>query len=232
MVKLSQFIILLVFSSALQAASLKLVSGEFSPYTGEKLPEQGESTKIIRRVFKEMSQEIVIEFMPWNRGMNGLKNTTVAGSFPWVMSDERKEFLLFSDPIHKYKVVHFVRKDSDLEFSSKLNNKVLCHPEGWESSMYSEMITKYKLTLVRPITIESCFRMLEKKRVDFISANENIGKEAIKKLYPQASPFKVIVSPIFTHEFRYHFVIPKKYPGSESLMKRFNAALVKVKTAL
>jgi len=230
--KLTFSVFLTLLSSQLVAAPLSLATGEFAPYTGEKLPDQGESTKIVKSVFKEMNQDITIEFMPWNRGMNKLKNNSVAGSFPWVMSNERKEFLYFSEPIHKYKIVHFVKRDFNLEFNEKLNHKILCHPEGWESSMYQDMIAKYKLTQVRPITIESCFRMLEKNRVDFISVNENIGQETIKRLYPNVSPFKMVISPIFLNELRYHFVVPKKYPNAQKIMKDFNAALLKIKKNL
>ncbi|MBC7428100.1 MAG: transporter substrate-binding domain-containing protein [Bacteriovorax sp.] len=222
--------ILSISSSFLQAETLKIVTGEFAPYSGENLNKGGVSTQVVKAIFDEVKQDISIEFIPWNRGMNNLKTGLVAGSFPWTKNVEREVDLLYSEPIHKYKLVSFVRKDSSLLTTYNLNGKKLCQPSGWDISFLDRTSAAKKITIERPISMESCLQMLSLGRVDVIVMNDHVGTDFINKLFPKNSPITGIDNEYFGKKFLLYFIVPKKYPNAKKIIADFNRGLALIKS--
>lgn len=229
MIKIFSLWFLIFSMNSLYAESLKIITGDFPPYSGERLPDGGLSASIVKSILKEKNIQYTLEYNPWNRAINLLKTASVAGSYPWAYSDARAEFMLFSNPLHNFRLVHYVVKGAKLTSKADLKNKVMCQPEGWEISMYDSMMKELNIKLIRPINMESCFRMLAKKRVDFISINEMVGRDYAKSVFPENSPVTPMPSPYLKKEYSYYFVVPKKYPGAQKLMDEFNDGLAKMK---
>ena len=76
-----------------------LSSIEWPPYTGKKLQEEGESSKLVRAAFAVMGYELRIQFVPWKRAMLMAEtDAQIAGYFPEYYSNERAQRFLFSSP--------------------------------------------------------------------------------------------------------------------------------------
>jgi polar amino acid transport system substrate-binding protein len=220
--------ILFLFPILASAVPLKLVTGEYVPYTGEQIIGQGISTEIVRAVFKEINMEVVVEFMPWNRVMKTLLNTKAAGSFPWTMNQERQTTMLYSEAINEFKIISFTKKGSKIAYLDK-SKKTLCLPSGWDPKAFIDLSKKFNMQLVRPINIESCVQMLVKGRVDFFLVNEKVGWNAIEKIYGKNSPIEGNSVDFFIKKNMLYFIVPKKYPDAENLILEFNKGLAKIK---
>lgn len=222
------FCLFLSLSIPIKAETLKLVTGEYAPYAGEKLVNGGVGTEVVRAAFKEMNIDVTIEFNPWNRAMNALKASSFAGSFPWKKNAEREELLLYSEPLHEYQVTTYIKK-SESGKAFDLTEKILCEPSGWDIAPFNELIKKHKLQLVRPIEMESCFRMLALGRVDVVIGNIHVCSEIIKKLHADQSPFTIIPNQDLEKVGHLYFVVPKKHPNAHRIVDMFNRGLEIIK---
>lgn len=60
-----------------------LTSLEWPPYTGQDLPDQGASARIVRAAFAAAEVDLSVEFFPWNRAVMLARNSPhVIGYFP------------------------------------------------------------------------------------------------------------------------------------------------------
>lgn len=219
----------ILFGSFVEAATLKIATGEYAPYSGEHLKKQGISSQVVKAVFKEMKQDVVFEFMPWKRVMLHNDNKTVSGSFPWNMNEERLKTNYFSFPIHQYRVLTFTKADTDFHTESSLKGKKICIPDGWDMAPYVKLIHKVELQVVSPVSIESCFNMLMIGRVDIVLMNELVGKEVNLRLFGKKSQIIGSEKPFFQRRVNLHYMISKKYPNAKKLIIGFNRGLEKIR---
>lgn len=226
--KVRLFFLLFLIPALSLAAPLKLATGEYIPYAGENIPGQGISTQIVKAVFKEIKIDIVIEFMPWNRVMNSLLNTKVAGSFPWIINSDRQKSMLYSEAINEFSVLSFTKKGKKINYADK-SKKTLCLPSGWDPTTYNDISKKFNLELVRPINIESCVEMLVKERVDFFLVNEKVGLYAVEKLYGKNSAIEGKHVSFLTKKNKLYFIVPKNYPNAKNVIAIFNKGLAKIR---
>lgn len=221
--------ILTFFTLAIEASPLKIATGEYAPYSGEHIEHQGISSQVVRAVFREIKQDIILQFMPWKRVMSNIDNETVAGSFPWNMNDERLHHNYFSRPIHLYRVFAFTKKGQDFNTEDSLRGKIICLPSGWDQAPYLKMIDKLKLQVESPMSIESCFSMLAIKRVDIIFMNELVGKEVERKIFGRQNLIVASEKSYFQKRINLYYMISKEYPNAKKIITSFNLGLEKIK---
>ncbi|MBI9111879.1 ABC transporter substrate-binding protein [Maridesulfovibrio ferrireducens] len=77
-----------------------LSSLEWPPYTGEKLPDKGRSSKRVSAAFAAMGYKVEFRFAPWKRAIRSVqKNKDIMGYFPEYYSKEKAEEFIFSESI-------------------------------------------------------------------------------------------------------------------------------------
>lgn len=229
MMRLFFIIFFILVGFPVQGSILKIASGEYIPYSGEKIPKQGLSTMVVRAVFKELKQDISIEFMPWNRAMRLVKSSAVAGSYPWNLNSERLKESYFSEAIHHYRHLVFIKKGQDFKTESSLTGKRLCVPNGWDLSIYESLIKNRKMKLVDPSTIESCFHMLALGSVDIVVMNELVGLEVQERLFGKRAPIFGTEKDYFKKVVSLHFIVSKKHPDAKKIISDFNRGLEIIK---
>lgn len=218
-----------LFSKLAFSQTIKIASGEYAPFSGEYISNQGISTMIVKAVFKEIKDNISLEFMPWNRVMLQTENGVVAGSFPWIQNKERLEKNYFSKPINNYRIVAFYKKGFEYKIPSSLQGKIICIPIGWDVSLYQSFISKMEMHISSPAKLESCFNMLAKNRVDIVLINELVGHTINHELFGQASPLVAREQSLIKQAENLHFIVSKKYPNGKKLIENFNRGLEKIK---
>lgn len=227
-----KFIIVLflsLFCFYTQAEPLKLATGEYIPYSGENIPNQGISSMVVRAVFKEIRQDIHLEFMPWKRVMMASDNGTVAGSFPWNLNPDRIKKNFFSMPIHQYRIIAFTKKEHDYNTEKSLTGKTVCIPAGWDFAHFSALLKKAMMKVTSPATVESCFGMLALGRVNIIFINELVGKAVEEKMFGNKSPLIGSRKEYLHGTTNLHFMVSKKSPNGKKLISDFNRGLEKIK---
>ncbi|MEA9357871.1 transporter substrate-binding domain-containing protein [Bacteriovorax sp. PP10] len=222
-------LLLSAFCFATQAESLRIATGEYVPYTGENIPNQGISSMVVRAVFKELKQDIHLEFMPWKRVMMLVENGTVDGSYPWSANSERLKNYYFSTPIHQYRIFSFTKKGNEFNTAKSLTGKTICIPDGWDKSPFNSLIEKSKMKVFSPGTVESCFGMLALGRVDIIFINELVGKYVVDKLFGKKSPLVASEKDYLREGNELHFMVSRKSPNGKKIISDFNRGLERIK---
>ncbi|MES2820237.1 MAG: transporter substrate-binding domain-containing protein [Pseudomonadota bacterium] len=212
---------------SVQAAEpIRLVTGQFAPYSGEQLPAGGMLTELVSSVFINLGHPVTVAFLPWNRGYQGVLAGTFTASFPYSFNTERAEDMLFSAPLHADPVQLFVRSDSPLRYATleDLRGTRLCTALGY--NLFPSVQEALNQKLVELITVRdmsSCIRMIETRRADAFFLTVAAGWRLIEENGSTREQFKALPKPI--HIAREYLIVAKTYPGAAALINSFNEEL-------
>lgn len=228
---------LLTFSS--KAQTITFLTGEWPPYTSEKIYGGGLITEIVNATITEMQIDAVIKFVPWERGEKMLKNGEAFGSFPYAITPERQQDFLYSErllvnPSGKffYKVKNFPTPPSIQSLSDfKPYHLSLLAGEASEEEFVEAGV---KVELV--VSDEFNIQRLYKERVDFIQMDPVLGWYLIEKLYPGEThlfdtldiTFQELIGDTGNSNWDSYLMVSPSYPNSEALLEQFNLALEQV----
>lgn len=222
------WISLLGYSFCYGSQPITLASGEYAPFSGEKLSAQGLSTAILKASFAEVGYTTInLRFLPWSRGYKMAQKNEVDGTFPYAWNAERDQAFLYSAPILISKLFYYVRPTDKAGLTGIWNKKVLCHPLGWTDIHIKLVIEKFKLHMVRPATLEQCIKMIDKKRADLISLDEYVAKSAFIKNFN--SPAVLAPSLIEQQSNTLYFIISRSHPHGQKIITDFNRGLATIR---
>lgn len=208
--------------------TIKLVTGDYPPFSGETLPHQGITPEIMRWVFEGMDKPVTIEFKPWERGFQETLHGDYFGTFPYVKTEERETQFLFSDPLFNVDSYFFVQADSEINYTKDedLTGRKICRPDGWALYRLKDLAEKGNISLEKPTGMDLCFKMLQNKRVDMLLVSESTGWATVDEVFGSRSDFKMLPTPFSQATF--YLMVSKTYPQSETLLAEFNKNLTKV----
>jgi len=206
-----------------QADEAKVVAGDYAPYVGDDLPQQGFSSELVREAFRRMGRPLALTFLPWKRAYEYARQGEFEASFPWARNAEREASFIYSQPLHIDSEVMFVRADAREPRLEMMDGHKACIPDGWSVSAVMPALIAFHLTLERPSTLEDCFRMLNGKRVDAVLINEFVGWDTARKVLG-AKPSVRVMSPSLAADLTY-LIAPRSLPGSAALIEAFDKAL-------
>lgn len=80
-----------------------LTTGEWSPYTGKDLPQQGIASAIVMSILENMGLPARVQFLPWQQSLQlaaqAESDSDVRASFPYSRTPEREKDFYYSLPI-------------------------------------------------------------------------------------------------------------------------------------
>lgn len=222
------FVIFLAVSSV-SAETLVMATGEWTPYTSEHMEGYGFITEIVTEVCREMNIQPEYRFFPWRRCYTSVLSGKIWGAFPYSYTEERAKEVFFSEPVGESKTVFFYYKEKKCDYETLADLKS-CKVGGVVGYFYEEALKKAGLDVDYAPDEASAVRKLFAGRTDLLPLNELVGWRLIKTEYPDhIKEFGVLEKPYDVSELR--VIASKSHPESESYLKRFNQALIKVKTS-
>lgn len=238
MKKISIIILLcmsLIFPGAVQGKTLKLATGEWAPFTSEKIDGYGFITEIVTLVLKEMKISPKYEFYKWNRCYSMVKRGDVWAAFPYSYTEERAKEVLYSHTVGTSRTVFFRHKGSDSRIKpgikyEKLEDLKPYKIGGVKGYFYEKAFKKAGLNVSYTSDEISALKRLEAGRIDLLPLNELVGWELVKKHFPgKINEFKPLDNAYETNELK--LIISKNFPDSSRLLDQFNDSLQKIKTS-
>lgn len=212
--------------------ALILGNGEWAPYYGEKLPQQGADSTIVREAFALAGIDISYRFYPWARVLAQAQTQhEIVGGVGWADKPEYHKDFWISDTTSTYQMVLFQRFDYSWRWRSleDLRGKRIGLINGYD---YPEPL----LAMVRTKEVEAswvysgevCIRMLAAGRIDYYPEDKVVGSLLIRKVLGDK---RILLSTngIPINEDSLHLLLNKSLPGSAELMTRFNAGLTQLK---
>jgi polar amino acid transport system substrate-binding protein len=203
-----------------------LATGEWKPYTSEKMEGLGAFTEIVSAAFEEMGQKPRYVFYPWKRAESETKDGKVFATFPYIMTDERKKDFDFSDPvmISTGKFFYLPERHKSEIVYNQLEDLQAYRVGGTLGYWYETPFKQAGLQVDYTSSDEQNIQKLYLDRVDLIASEELVGWAIIRALYPQeVNRFATVKKPLNEDPLR--LMISKQYPGAAELTQRFNAAL-------
>jgi len=229
-----------------------LTADGFSPFTGRTLEGGGMLTEVISSAMNIVKQEARGRFdfgiswvNDWSAHLNPLLLTRAFDvGFPWsrpdcdggVDLDATSQFrcrrFFFSDPLYEVITSLFVRNNSAIMTlqSEKIAGATLCLPAG--QSVYEldqggrNWVKDGKVALMRPPTVDECFRLLDNGTVEGVVATEFAGRASISSL-GITDKIRMLDQPVALTAL--HVVISKSHPHARTILYYVNTALSKLR---
>ncbi|MBF0224481.1 MAG: transporter substrate-binding domain-containing protein [Desulfobacterales bacterium] len=223
-------ILVLFGANSFAADKVVLVTGEWEPYTSEKIENYGFFSEIVTAVFKEIGVEIEYQFLPWKRCELTVKEGKAFATFPYAVSEERKKDFDFTDNVASSTGRFFfmkskLKKEVVWENFSDLKDYKLGGTLGyWYEKDFKEAGLKVDYASSDTTGMEKLYA----GRFELLATEELVGWGLIKKLFPKdIDDFDTLKKPLNVSEL--HLMVSKIYPNSSEIKEKFNSGLKSIK---
>ena len=240
-----------IISSLLRRVEFLTADG-LPPYTGRSLEGGGMMTQVITSAMGLVKEEAKGRFdfgvswvNDWAAHLNPLLLTRAFDvGFPWARPDCDNAFALdqssqfrcqrffFSDPLYEVITSLFVRNDSRIKTlrTEEITGASLCRPVGYPTHELDQSGRNWlkdgKVTLIRPPTVDECFRLLDNGTVDGVVEAELVGRTSIA-LLGLSDKVRIIDQPVALTTL--HVLISKAHPHSRTILYYMNSSLAKLR---
>jgi len=218
-------LIIFLLSPLFAEEVVELSTGEWAPFLSEKMEGGGFAGEIITAAFKEVGIRVKLCYYPWNRAEAMVKVGAVVGSATWHMTEERKKYAIFSDPIGKSRYVFFYRKDLGEPVTfKKLTDLKKYSIGGVASFWYKNFFKAAGIDMDTAASPEINIKKLYYKRIALYPEDELVGWHLLKKMYPKEY-MKFHTTEESFKEDEIHIMFSKRHPKAEEIRKKFNIGL-------
>jgi polar amino acid transport system substrate-binding protein len=229
-----------------------LTADGYSPFTGRSLEGGGMLTEVITAAMNVVKQEAHGRFdfgiswvNDWSAHLNPLLLTRAFDvGYPWARPDcdsnaaldataqFRCRRFFFSEPLYEVITSLFVRTGSPITSlqSETITGATMCLPAG--QAVYEldqggrNWVKDGKVTLMRPPTVDECFRLLENGTVAAVVTTEFAGRASIISL-GMADKIRMLDDPVALTPL--HAVVSKSHPHARTMLYYINTALGKLR---
>lgn len=222
----------LVAAAHADGPTIRLGTGPaYPPFSDIQMVRPGVATQLVTRVFERLGYSVDIRRQPWNRLMREARNLELAAIYPYVLTPEREEDFLASDPLFDTKLRFFSLAETagNLDFGSTVDPLRLCRPNGFalDEGLQPYLSDHDEIRWFRPNSLESCFLMLARERVDLVPTNLATGHYILQRSFD--SPPDIQTLKLFEEDASLHLLVPRAWPRAEIFLARFNEELARVR---
>jgi polar amino acid transport system substrate-binding protein len=240
-----------IISSLLRRIEFLTADG-FAPYTGRSLEGGGMLTQLIDASMGLIKEEAKGRFdfgiswvNDWAAHLNPLLLTRAFDvGFPWarpncesgVPLDQSSQFrcqrFFFSDPLYESVTGLFVRSNAKIKSLKRndLTGMTLCRPAGAPIHELDKdgrnWVKDGVVTMMRPPSVDECFRLLGSGAVDGVVEAELAGRASMASL-GLTDRVRMLDQPVALTT--YHVLISKSHPHSRTILYYVNSSLEKLR---
>ncbi|MVW74005.1 substrate-binding periplasmic protein [Pseudomonas xionganensis] len=225
--RLPSILLLTLLCLPLQAASLRLVTGDdYAPFTGQDLPGGGMLTQVVEAALQAQSRPYNMHWRPWNRGYLKTLQGEFDATFPYIKTPQREQVYLYSAPLFIAEQHIFSRADDPIEIDdpASLQGRRLCYPLGWAPpKVLQDMLDQGLLTRHSPTGLKECVRLLLLGRDDFFISDRRLGDAALRLAAVDTSRLRRSERAISNSTL--HLIVPRSHPYGPQLIETFDHGL-------
>jgi len=244
-----------LISSVVRRMELLTADG-YAPYTGRTLEGGGLLTQVLSLAMNDIKAESRGRFdfgiswvNDWSAHLNPLLTTRAFDvGFPWPRprcedpaslspnSQFRCQNFFFSEPLYEVVTAAFVRQDSRIKSlrTEDVAGATFCRPSGYpvQDEEFDEggrnWVKDGKITVLRPATVEECFRLLDAKTVDAVAIAELVGRSAANGL-GMSDRIRELDQPLGLNAV--HVVIARNHPHARTMLYYINTGVSRLKAS-
>jgi len=209
--------------------TVRLSVGEWAPYTSTDAKKGQLAQNIVSAAFKVENIDVVYEFNGWEKTYQDAIDAKSEGTVPWSRTKERlNDFYYSKMPIAKSKTVFFSLKKSSFDWSNydDLKKYKIGEVKGFKSAKF--LIDKgLNVSLVETETQN--MKKLLSGEIDITTSSYLVGHNLIKSVFSaqEAAMFVSHDKEVYP-ETGFHYIISKKHPRGQELMKAFDRGFLKL----
>jgi polar amino acid transport system substrate-binding protein len=203
-------------------------SGNWPPYSDEGLPQQGLAVDLVTTALQRAGHRTVVRVDSLERILEGGKiGVYDVFATPWY-SDERNQYLAFSDPYLESRIRFIKRKDKDFEFDefSDLNGMMIGvvkdYAYGEEFNESRDLIKIGERNLIQNLL------KLTQNRLDLTLDDELVLKYEINRYMPNSmKELELLPKPLAVRGV--HIGVSRQNPAHDRIVADFNRAIAAMK---
>ncbi len=213
--------------------TIRLASGEWSPYQSNSLREGGMVTHIIKESFASEGIKVEFGYFPWNRSFHLAREGEWDGTFIWFDTPERRSSFYISSSVVDVKYVFFYLKETVFDWSTidDLREILIGATLGYEfgGKEFKEAEKNKTIKVIRANDDLMNLKLLLNKRIQLFPCDLQVGYQLIE------AHFSSEEAGLFTHHSKpikvapHHLLLSKKKFKNEQIIQRFNVGLQKLK---
>lgn len=229
---MKNFAHLLIFLLFIHSHSLgqpiNIVTLNWHPYVGEKLPDNGFHAEIVRSAFKQINKDINLKFLPWKRAY---KLALDGGIFLMSASNtaERREIFNYSMP-YDNAATHLIKlKNNKLDFNGELQSLKPYNIGILRGHYIASVLRNAGINKIKEVNNDKQnMTKLYYQRVDFIVMSELTALETVKQT-PNITQDKIHILEPALKDNPIHLIGSKKMSNSIEVINGFNKGLREIK---
>lgn len=234
--KRAAFFPLLVFlcfmipaATAAGRETLTVATGEWAPWTGSDLEQNGFVCHVVKQVFARAGYDVSFTFYPWKRAYILVKNGSVHASAYWYQSRRRKQYCYYSDALTKERIVFFHLKTQPVGQWETLTDLKEYRIGASRGNTYTDEFWDLAEKGVLNVDVADNdllnFKKLIRERIDIFPSSRIMGTKLVRENFsPEAAsildynrkPLTVTTG---------HLLFPKVRDDSAELLEIFNEKL-------
>lgn len=184
MIRLILCTIVLLSSISIQAEKITAVGDPWPPFLDPNQASNGIIYEIASAAYATQGYELEMNFLPWVRAVAGVKNASYDLLLGTWLTEERTEFLMFSDPYLNNSLKFIKRKGSSYDYSGleSLNGKSIGVVRGYGYG--DEFLSANNFKRPEAKNFIGNIRKLTAGRIDLTLEDEIVARAIIAKEQP------------------------------------------------
>jgi len=208
---------------AIDKNTIILAIGEWAPYVSADLQNFGFTAEIVTKSFNNVGIDVKYEFYPWARALEATRSSDIAGTFPWVMNQEREAMFNITETFcASDKKFVFLKDNPNMpaDYNSVENFKDVrvTGIQGFaQIDLMKELGFEFDITNNEDVATAK----LMAGRIDTFATDPLVSMEYIKQNYPDmVSNIEFLKTPLIHLDMG--ILMSKSYPDSDYYIQKFN----------
>ncbi|OZG74743.1 hypothetical protein BTA51_07165 [Hahella sp. CCB-MM4] len=220
-----------IAGAAMADPTLRVSVGNWEPYIGQDLPDEGMAAVILRESFANAGYDIELDFLPWKRAFGEAQDGHYDASYLWADREERREHFYYSIPVIVTTNVFFYRRDSNFDWDDygDLSQYNIGGVLGYQYS--KEWVEAVDGRQFHPIMINSDkigFDMLKVGRLDAFPASYLVGLDILRSDFSEQQRHDILVHRRKITVHGLHLIVAKTIPHALDIVADFNRGYSKL----
>lgn len=220
----------LLFTVSSYAQTLTIAQDPWPPFVDEDAAGQGLSIEIVRAALEPKGYQIKMNFVPWARALNGVKNAQYDVLASAWFTQERSEYLAFSDDYLSNEIKFIMRSKDSFQYNGidSLTGKNIGVVRGYGYGDEFLNATNFKRHETKDLV--SNVKKLVAGRIDLTLEDELVAKSLLAKEAPEMlGKITFVTNPLSTKPM--HIAVGKKNPKHQQIIQDFNQGLKEIKAS-
>lgn len=225
-------LILSCISQSVAGETLQITTGDYPPFLSEEAAHYGPWAQVVREAFALENIQVEIQFLPWARAYNLVKDGERDGTILWGHKAERYPDMYYSDTVWEGQDVFFHLKSYPFAWKTIDDLKGIDIGATLSFTHGKEFDDAEKQGILEVKRVPSDilnFRKMLRGKIQIFPINLDTGYDTLRKNFTPTEIQLVTHHPHPVQVWTYHLLLSKKIDRNRQMLALFNQGLKRLK---